>query len=239
MTENRSKWIWGKTIPRGPESWKKAISLERLKISSFRLKIQVFAWNFQSRLKTSISLESFNPGLRNRPQNRGLVGGSLEIFNLAWKFQSRRAILNFFKIWALWVCNLRGHLQRCQMPDIENSRKTAENGAEWVTVKQPKNSRKNSRLFFGCFQCRAFGTSVGGRGDCKSGLKSPELASAVSHGSWGKKHLTIFLWIWNEQRHFIWEKLDRGVSKPGFPTFFGKGPDCVADPFGTVPRRCS
>ena len=42
-------------------------------------------------------------------------------------------------------CNLRGHLQRCQMPDIENSRKTAEKGAERVTVKQPKNSRKNSR----------------------------------------------------------------------------------------------
>ena len=56
------------------------------------------------------------------------------------------------------------------MPDIENSRKTAERGAEWVTVKQPKNSRENSRntrkkavltvfrvfrlfsrLFFGCF----------------------------------------------------------------------------------------
>ena len=36
------------------------------------------------------------------------------------------------------------------------------------------------------------------------------------------------------------EKLNRGVSKPeGSPTFFGKGPDCVADPFGTVPRRCS
>ena len=31
------------------------------------------------------------------------------------------------------------------MPDIENSRKTAEKGAEWVTVKQPKNSRKNTR----------------------------------------------------------------------------------------------
>ena len=34
-------------------------------------------------------------------------------------------------------------------------------------------------------------------------------------------------------------------AKPGcfqtrvFPTFFGNGPDCVADPFGTVPRRCS
>ena len=85
------------------------------------------------------------------------------------------------------------------MPDIENIRKTAEKGAEWVTVNQPKkqpekqpNQPKNScfdcfsavfRLFFpavfrlfyrdplgtlfGCFQCRAFGTSVGGRGDCK------------------------------------------------------------------------
>ena len=51
------------------------------------------------------------------------------------------------------------------MPDVENSRKTAEKGAEWVTVKQPKNSRKNSRnarktaekqskqLFCGCFGC--------------------------------------------------------------------------------------
>ena len=30
-----------------------------------------------------------------------------------------------------------------------------------------------------------------------------------------------------------------GCSIPGgFPTFFGKGPDCVTDPFGTVPRRC-
>ena len=42
-------------------------------------------------------------------------------------------------------CNLCGHLQRCQMPDIENSRITAEKGAEWVTAKQPKTSRKNSR----------------------------------------------------------------------------------------------
>ena len=35
-------------------------------------------------------------------------------------------------------CNLCGHLQRCQVPDIENSRK------RW-RVGQPKNSRKNSR----------------------------------------------------------------------------------------------
>ena len=31
------------------------------------------------------------------------------------------------------------------MPDIENSRKTAEKGAEWVAVKQPKKSQKNTR----------------------------------------------------------------------------------------------
>ena len=100
-------------------------------------------------------------------------------------FDRRNQTLPFF-------CNLCGHLQRCQMPDIENSRKTAEKGAEWVKVKQPKNSRKNSRntqktvfccfsgvsavfrlcyrdplgTLFGCFQCRAFGTSVGGRRDC-------------------------------------------------------------------------
>ena len=28
-----------------------------------------------------------------------------------------------------------------------------------------------------------------------------------------------------------------GFQTGGFPTLFGKGPDCVADPFGTVPRR--
>ena len=30
-----------------------------------------------------------------------------------------------------------------------------------------------------------------------------------------------------------------GFQTGVFPIFFGKGPDCVADPFGTVPRRCS
>ena len=29
-----------------------------------------------------------------------------------------------------------------------------------------------------------------------------------------------------------------GFQTGAFPTFFGKGPDVVADPFGTVPRRC-
>ena len=39
--------------------------------------------------------------------------------------------------------------------------------------------------------------------------------------------------------HVFWEMVNRGGSKPGgFPLFFGKGPDCVVDRFGTVPRRC-
>ena len=33
------------------------------------------------------------------------------------------------------------------------------------------------------------------------------------------------------------ESKPRGFQTGGFPTFFGKGGDCVADPFGTVPRR--
>ena len=35
------------------------------------------------------------------------------------------------------------------------------------------------------------------------------------------------------------ERSPGGFQTGGFPTCFGKGPDCVADPFGTVPRRCS
>ena len=69
-----------------------------------------------------------------------------------------------------FACNLCGHLQRCQsemQKHPKNSRKTAEKGAEWVAVKQPKKKRKNTRktdvstvfrvfwlffrLFFGCF----------------------------------------------------------------------------------------
>ena len=52
-------------------------------------------------------------------------------------------------------CNLRGHLQRCQMPEIENSRKTAEKGAEWVTVKPPKKQpeKQPKRPENSCFDC--------------------------------------------------------------------------------------
>ena len=46
------------------------------------------AWNFQSRLKISISIENFNPDLDKTPQKGALLCGSLEIFNLDWKFRS-------------------------------------------------------------------------------------------------------------------------------------------------------
>ena len=47
-------------------------------------------------------------------------------------------------IFVCMCCNLCGHLQRCQTPDIENSRKTAEEGAEWVTVKEPETAEKTA-----------------------------------------------------------------------------------------------
>ena len=49
-------------------------------------KFQVFAWNFQSRLKFSISLENFNLDLQNSPQKIGVCGW------LARNFQSRLKI---------------------------------------------------------------------------------------------------------------------------------------------------
>ena len=45
-------------------------------------------------------------------------------------------------------------------------------------------------------------------------------------------------WIGKIGTPYFWEKLNwGGFQNGGFPTFLGKGPDCVADPFGTVPRR--
>ena len=62
-------------------------------------------------------------------------------------------------------CNLCGHLQRCQMRDIENSRKNSRRRcrggpgqtAEKQPEKQSKNTRKTAvltvfRVFFGCFR---------------------------------------------------------------------------------------
>ena len=58
-------------------------------------------------------------------------------------------------------CNLCGHLERRQMPDIENSRKTAQEGAEWVPGKVPASSqeqpqkqpKESKQLFFGWCGC--------------------------------------------------------------------------------------
>ena len=83
--------------------WNFQAILKIFKIWAFR-EIFNLAWKFQSRLKFSI------PDLQNSPpspphKNRVLVGGLLENFNLDWNFQSWRAILNIFNLWALRALN--------------------------------------------------------------------------------------------------------------------------------------
>ena len=75
-------------------------------------------------------------------------------------FSSKRGL--FFTVKG---CNLRSHLQGCQMPDIENSRKDSRKGcrvghgkaSEKQPEKQPKHPKTAVltafRLFFGCFGC--------------------------------------------------------------------------------------
>ena len=95
------------------------------------------------------------------------------------------------------------------MPDIENSRKTAEKGAKWVTGKQPEEQPKHPKnsqnscfsgvsavlpavfrlltathsapfaAVFRLFQCRAFGTSVDGRRDGNAKSFVPATSSPV------------------------------------------------------------
>ena len=89
---------WGKPSTKAISAFsrgKNRISLKGPKIEkkSISLEICNAAWNFQSRLNFSIST------FRIPHNNRGLVGGSLENFNLAWKFQD----LDFFHLWALRV----------------------------------------------------------------------------------------------------------------------------------------
>ena len=67
--------------------------------------------------------------------------------------------------------------------------------------------------------------------------------------SWHDKWSSPWMMLWKFWCSFAScpheMKLELREAKPGgfqtrvFPAFFGKGPDCVADPFGTVPRRCS
>ena len=53
-----------------------------------------------------------------------------------------------------------------------------------------------------------------------------------------KKGCTSEPWDGSRAR-ILREAKPGGFQTRGFPTFFGNGPDCVADPFGTVPQRCS
>ena len=62
----------------------------------------------------------------------------------------------------LKTCDLRGHLQRCQMPDIEKQPKTAPSGSRWSSRKTAGKTAETPekqlfwlffRLFFGCFGC--------------------------------------------------------------------------------------
>ena len=111
------KVIWG--IPaESPKRVSRTFQTQRARIlkksnlawtlENFKLLLEIsnLAWKLQSRLKFSILT------LRIPPTEIGVwwvarlkFSISLENairFNLAWKFQSRRAILKFFKIWALW-----------------------------------------------------------------------------------------------------------------------------------------
>ena len=98
------------------------------------------------------------------------------IFSGDFSFCEKKKFMFVLFFFPDYCCNLCGHLQRCQMPDIENNQKTVDKGAELVTVKQPKNSRKNSRntrktavltvfrvfrLFFRLFYRNPLGTLFG------------------------------------------------------------------------------
>ena len=67
-------------FPPPPKKKTEGPAIEKFQSQS---RISILAWNFQSQLKISISLEI--PDLQNSPtKNRGLAGGSLEMFNPTW-----------------------------------------------------------------------------------------------------------------------------------------------------------
>ena len=91
--------FWGK---KRPFDWRRQRSLRAPRLKKINL-----AWNFQCRLKCSISIEIFNLDFQNSHKLRGLVGGSLENYNLARKLQSRLKSWHFSIIGggALKVCD--------------------------------------------------------------------------------------------------------------------------------------
>ena len=116
------------------------------------------------------------------------------------------------------------------MPDIENSRRTAEKGAEWVAVKPPKKQTTVFRVFrlffrlfyrdplgtlFSCFSdvfnVGNFGTSVDGRRDCKT---SPNTGSWIKQ--WHKLQITP--WPRKENRARPVKRADGPVNLGGEKT---------------------
>ena len=79
---NQNFRLTAPNFPEGPCDWKKSIPIERVKFSIHTLEI------FNPGLKISISIENFNPDHDDSPQKGAFLCGSLEIFNLDWKFQS-------------------------------------------------------------------------------------------------------------------------------------------------------
>ena len=69
------------------------------------------------------------------------------------------------------------------------------------------------------------------------GLITGVLPNLMLEGLFGTPALTSS--TMQKRTGLLREARPGGFQTGGFPTFFGKGSDCVADPFGTVPRRCS
>ena len=80
--------------------WKtqRALRLKKFNPDWSREIFKPYDWKFQSRIENSPQREPYF-------QSRMKCSVSIENFNLrlvAWKFQSRSEILNFFNLWALW-----------------------------------------------------------------------------------------------------------------------------------------
>ena len=104
-----------------------------------RLKKINLAWNFQSHLKISISLNIFNPDLQNSPQKQGFCGWR------AWNFQSR---LKFFKILNFSVfgpLSLRELNRSCNC-DFEKERHI--DSWPWCSWKAPRHTSRFYRDTF-------------------------------------------------------------------------------------------
>ena len=87
-----------------------------------KLKKINLAWNFQSRLKCSISLENFNPDLQNSQQRKGFGGW------FAWNFQSR------LKISRSWIFSILGLLGRGRVFRLCRTPRISEQGLRPQTV---------------------------------------------------------------------------------------------------------